>query len=163
MLLIAAHTALGRQIGGRDVGKGSVLYLAGENPVDVQMRWIAMAQQYDFDLDEIDVHFVPGVFKISEMMEHLRSEVAAIGGVNVVLIDTSSAYFEGDNENDKKQAGDWARLLRSLTELPGGPCVIVAWHHRHAAAGYCHQHFWVGGLSQRNGREPDGAKQRRLR
>jgi hypothetical protein len=44
-LLIAACVALGRKLGVLEVEKGRVLILAGENPVDVQMRWIAMAQQ----------------------------------------------------------------------------------------------------------------------
>jgi len=128
MLLLAASVALGRPIGDRNVEKGRALYLAGENPADVQMRWIAMAQQYDFEIDEIDVNFIPGVFKISEAMEQLHDEVEAIGGITSVLVDTSSAYNEGDDENNNKQAGDHARFLRGLTELPGGPCVIVACH-----------------------------------
>jgi RecA-family ATPase len=96
MLLLAASVALGRPIGDRNVEKGRALYLAGENPADVQMRWIAMAQQYDFEIDEIDVNFIPGVFKISEAMEQLHDEVEAIGGITSVLVDTSSAYNEGD-------------------------------------------------------------------
>jgi hypothetical protein len=47
MLLLAAHVALGRNISPQhEVEKGRVLYLAGENPTDCQMRWIAMAQQF---------------------------------------------------------------------------------------------------------------------
>lgn len=42
-LLFAACVALGRTIDGREFCKGRVLYLAGENPIDVQMRWIAMS------------------------------------------------------------------------------------------------------------------------
>jgi RecA-family ATPase len=56
-LNIAASVALGRSIGGHDVERGRVLYFAGENPTDVQMRWIAMAQQMNFDVNDIDVHF----------------------------------------------------------------------------------------------------------
>jgi hypothetical protein len=48
--------------------------------------------------------------------------------VSLVLVDTSSAYFEGEDENHNKQAGDHARLLRDLTQLPGGPCAVVACH-----------------------------------
>ena len=63
LLLISAHAALGRPIGDRGVQRVTVIYFAGENPVDVRMRWIAMAQQMDFDVDTINVHFIPGVFK----------------------------------------------------------------------------------------------------
>jgi len=128
MLLLAALIALGRPIGDRAVEKGRVLYFAGENADDVRMRWIAMAQQMDFDIDAIDVYFVPGVFKLSEMADRISAEIARIGEITTLLIDTSAAYFEGDNENDNKQAGDHARRMRDLTKVLGDPCVIVACH-----------------------------------
>jgi hypothetical protein len=55
-------------------------------------------------------------------------EVAAIGGVGAIMVDTSAAFFEGDAENDNPQIGDHARMLRRLIELPGGPVVIVGCH-----------------------------------
>ena len=128
VLLFAAHVALGRSIGDRNVERGTVLFLSGENPDDVRMRWIAMAEQIDFDIDKVDVCFIPGTFKISEMKSLIHAEVAALGEIAFVVVDTSAAYFEGEDENDNKQAGDHGRLLRSLTELPGGPCVLVACH-----------------------------------
>ena len=129
MLALAAHVALGRNISPmHEVEKGRVLYLAGENPVDVQMRVMAMAQQYDFKPDDVEVWFVPGAFRISEMRDYLEGEIEAIGGVQLVLVDTSSAFFEGEEENSNTQAGAHARLLRGLTDLPGAPCVVVATH-----------------------------------
>ena len=89
-----------RKLGEREVERGWVLYLAGENPDDIRMRWIAMSQQMEFDHDTIDVHFVPGKFKISEMYERIRDEIPAIGEVTLIIVDTSAAYFEGDSEND---------------------------------------------------------------
>ena len=128
MLLLAALIALGTAIGDRTVEKGRVLYLAGENADDVRMRWIAMAQQMDFDIDAIDVYFIAGVFKLSEMADRISAEIAKIGEITTLLIDTSAAYFEGDNENDNKQHGDHARRMRELTKVPGHPSVIVACH-----------------------------------
>jgi hypothetical protein len=127
-LLFAAFIALGRIIDGREFCKGRVLYLAGENPVDVQMRWIAMSQQLDFDYDTIDVHFSPGVFQISEMERHISEEVGRLGGVSLVIIDTTAAYFEGDDENNNVQAGAYARMQRKLVNLPGGPTVLALCH-----------------------------------
>jgi hypothetical protein len=43
-LLFAAHIALGKELGGREVEKGKVLYFAGENPDDVRSRWIKQRQ-----------------------------------------------------------------------------------------------------------------------
>jgi hypothetical protein len=128
MLRLSAHVALGQPLGDREVEQGRVLDFAGENPTDVRMRWIALAQQMDFDINAIDVHFIPGTFKISELRERIQAEAEQVGDFALVIIDTSAAYFEGDDENNAKQAGVHARLLRGLTELPGGPCVIVACH-----------------------------------
>jgi hypothetical protein len=128
LLLIAAHVAEVIKIIDREVEKGRVLYFAGENADDVRMRWIAFAQQIGFDIDTIDVHFIPGTFKISAMQDRIRREIEQTGDVALIIVDTSAAYFEGDDENDNKQAGDHARRLRTLTTMPGAPCVVAACH-----------------------------------
>jgi hypothetical protein len=128
LLLISASVALGRPIGEYQVGKGRVLYLAGENPDDVRMRWLAMADSMQFDPAQIDVHFLPGVFRLSEIAGRVRAEIEAIGPVAMVVVDTSAAYFEGDQENDNVQMGAHARRMRSLVRLPGEPSVVVACH-----------------------------------
>ena len=51
---------LGIKFAGRETKKSRVLYLAAENPIDVQMRWMALAQQMDFVAHEIEVFFVEG-------------------------------------------------------------------------------------------------------
>jgi hypothetical protein len=126
-LLIAVHVALGRPLAGRDVEQGRVLMFAGENPTDVRQRWIAMSQQMDFDADTIDVNFIPGRFKISALIDRIRAEVAALGGVSLLIIDTSAAYFEGDDENSNVQLGRHASQMREL-RLPGGPTTIINCH-----------------------------------
>jgi hypothetical protein len=128
ILLIAASVALDRPIGGYQVQKGRVLYLAGENPDDIRMRWIAMAQCMDFDVDSIDVHFISGTFKISAMMARIEQEAKKAGPFSFVIVDTSAAFYEGDDENSNAQQGVHARRLRALVNLTGGPCVIVACH-----------------------------------
>ena len=127
-LLFAALVALHRTMDGREFAPGRVLYLAGENSVDVQMRWIAMSEQLGFDVDTIDVYFIPGVFTVSEMQSFIAEKVEALGGVVLVVIDTSAAYFEGDDENNNIQAGKYARMQRKLVELPGGPTVLALCH-----------------------------------
>jgi hypothetical protein len=128
LLLISALVGEGRKLGDREVETGRVLYLAGENADDVRMRWIAMAQQLGFDIDDIDVHFIPGVFRFSQMIERVRTEIARIGDVTLIIIDTSAAFFEGDNENDNAQMGSHARRQRAFTGMPGQPCVVTACH-----------------------------------
>jgi RecA-family ATPase len=128
LLLISALAALGQPLGSREVKKGRVLYFAGENPDDVGMRWIGAAHHMGFDPAAIDVHFVPGTFDIASLIAEVDSAVAAIGGVDLVIIDTSAAYFNGTDENSNVDMGKHARNLRTLTTLPGAPCVLVACH-----------------------------------
>src|SRR5207247_291335 len=127
-LLFAACVALGLPIGPLQTEKGRVLFFAGENPDDIRARWIALAQQMCFDIETIDVHFIPGKFKISQLIKRIRGEVEALGGVEFLIIDTSAAYFETDNENDTMQMLHHAHRLRGLVNLPGGPCVLANCH-----------------------------------
>jgi AAA domain len=130
LLFIAACIgAVERDIGEYIVKRGRVLYFAGENPDDVRMRWIAMADEMGFVLDKAQVYFIPGRFKISEMRTQIMNDMQALGGAfNLVIIDTSAAYFEGDDENNNKQMGEHAARIRSLIELPGRPCIVTACH-----------------------------------
>jgi len=127
-LSLAAYIAVGRRLGNLEVDKGRVLIFAGENPVDAKMRWIAMAQQMEFDVEDVDVYFIEGVFKISENIDAIRREVEALGGVDLIIVDSSAAFFEGDDENNNAQQGSHARMLRELTTVKGGPCVLVLCH-----------------------------------
>ena len=127
-LLFTAHIALDRMLGKLEVTRGRGLYFAGENADDVRMRWIAMAQHLDFDINTIPVDFIPGVFKISQLAGRIAQEVNERGEVALVVIDTSAAYFEGDDENNNAQQGAHARRLRSLVNLLGGPCVLALTH-----------------------------------
>ena len=128
LLLIAALTMLGKPLGDREVEKGRVVYFAGENPDDVRMRWIAMAHYLDFDPDAVDVHFIAGTFGVAEMFERIKADVEKIGDVDMIVVDTSAAYFHGDDENSNSQLGAHARNLRMLTTLPGKPVVYAACH-----------------------------------
>ena len=99
-LVLAAHIALGRPLGGAEVTQGRVLYLAGENSDDLRMRWIAMSEHEQFDSNNIDVHFLDARISISKSLKRLTAKVEELGGVSLIIIDTSAAYFEGKDEND---------------------------------------------------------------
>ena len=129
-LRLAASIASGIKFAGRETKKRRVLYLAAENPTDVRMRWIALAQQMDFVVDEIEVFFVEGVFKLSEAAECLEEEAKKLGGdFGLVVIDTGPVFYEGDDENNRTQQGRHAVTLRELiTVVPGKPAVVVTCH-----------------------------------
>lgn len=128
LLLIASLTAEGGEMSGREVAKGRVVYFAGENPDDVTMRWIGMAHEMGFSLDDIDVHFIKDRFNVPEALAAIRSQIDDLGGADLVVVDTSAAYFQGTDENGNTELGKHARDLRMLTMLPGRPCVMVACH-----------------------------------
>jgi len=129
-LRLAASVALGVVFAGRETKRRRVLYLAAENPDDVRMRWIALSQYMVFDVEEIEVFFVEGVFKISQAKDRLKEEAAKLGGdFGMVIIDTGPVFYEGDEENNRTQQGRHAEMLRELISvIPGKPAVIANCH-----------------------------------
>ena len=111
------------------VEKGRVLYFVGENPDDIRMRVIgadSLRTDAHPELDEL--YFIVGQVEIEKNFNEIRDGVAALGGVDLVIVDTSAAYFLGDEELSNTQMGGHARMLRKLTELPGNPCGLVLCH-----------------------------------
>lgn len=115
-------------LGTHRVEKGQVAYLVGENPDDIRMRVIGADSFRNDDPLADRIVFIPGVFNIAEMFQQLNAELAAQGKFDLVIVDTSAAYFLGNEELSNTQMGAHARMLRSLTTLPGGPCVLVLCH-----------------------------------
>ena len=104
------------------VEPGRVIYMIGENADDVRMRCMGSTNA------PVNLHWLVGVEDLDGMVERLEIEVRALGGVDLIIVDTSAAYFFGEDENQNKQMGDHARRLRRLTLLPGAPCVLVLCH-----------------------------------
>jgi hypothetical protein len=129
-LLIAAYVALGLTLSGREVEKGKVLYFAGENPDDVRSRWIMLCEELNQNSDDMDVVFLPGTPKITDKIIHraIENEACDFGQFSLLIVDTSAAYFDGEDENDNTQLGNHARALRTYVETPGGPTVLVTCH-----------------------------------
>jgi hypothetical protein len=127
-LRLLAHAALGQSLGGLEVEKCRALMLVGENADDVRARWIALGEQMGFFPEDIDVHFIPGTFSIPNFTAKLNAMAERVGGFGLVIVDTSAAYFDGDEENSNTQLGDHARALRALTTMKGNPCVVVNCH-----------------------------------
>ncbi len=130
--LVGGHVGIsnGKKVmDGREVERGRVVYFAGENPDDIRMRWIAMADYFGFSFDSVDVHFVLGRVSLNGDIDRIRAKVHEIGGAQLVIVDTAIAYFEGDDENSNAQMSSYAReYLRPLTTLTGRPCVVVNCH-----------------------------------
>ena len=130
-LLVAMHVARGLPLAGRDIEKGKVLFLAGENPDDVRMRWIKLCEEHNVDPAEVDVVWHPGSLTLSDkdLRARIEAETEQHGPFALVIIDTSAAFFEGDDENSNTQLGNHARTMRSyIGTVSGGPTILVTTH-----------------------------------
>src|SRR3990167_3835769 len=88
-----------------------------------------MAQHCGFEIGSTNVHFVSGAPRLSEIAERITTEATAGGhDLALVVVDTSAATFEGDDENSNVHAIEHAKRMRSLTLLRGGPTVLVLTH-----------------------------------
>ena len=129
-LRVAAHVAFGLPLSGRPVKQGRVLFLAGENPDDVCMRWIKLAEEMGVDVNTDRIIWLGARLPLSNKTtrRQIDAEVASLGEVALVVADTSAAFFEGDEENSNVQLGNHARMLRTFVDTPGGPTVLVTSH-----------------------------------
>jgi len=116
------------RFGPHAVEKGKVVYFVGENPDDVRCRTIGADSKRSDDPTQDRIHYIEGVFDIAGLQKRLVEEIDKIGGADFVIVDTSAAYFLKDDENSNPQMGEHARMLRSLTKLPGEPCILVLCH-----------------------------------
>lgn len=125
---LIASQDINAMLGRHRVAKGRVVYFVGENPDDVRMRIIGADTMRGDDPMRDDIFFMPGQFNIAEMRGYLVQQFNHLGGVNLIIVDTSAAYFLGRDEIDNVAMGAHARMLRTLTELPGGPTVLALCH-----------------------------------
>jgi AAA domain len=119
-------------LGNKKVEKGRVIYFVGENPDDVRMRVIGsdwQRRRRGENPERDNLWFAPGrELTMAEIKTMLDDDAAANGPPALIVIDTSAAYFLGQDENSNPQLGEHARSMRLLTTLAGGPCVIVLCH-----------------------------------
>jgi DNA-binding PadR family transcriptional regulator len=127
-LRIAFHVALGLPLAGREVEKGRVLFFAGENPDDVRSRWIKQCEEMGYDPKDIDVFFMPFTIDLEKFRKQINAETVEHGPFSLLIVDTSAAYYTGNDENDNVALGNHARMLRTFVNLPGGPTILVTCH-----------------------------------
>lgn len=119
----------GLKFAGQDVERGRVAVFCGENPDDYNAHLIATMQQLGLepaDLDDLLV--IPGRMDLAAGMDWLERKVEEFGELTAVFVDTSAAYFMGDDDNGNVQMYKHAAMLRALTRLPGNPTVFVLCH-----------------------------------
>lgn len=128
--IIALAVATGRKdILGRSVHKGRVVYLAFENPTDIRMRLMIAAFALGIDINKIDdaILIIDARHKPEDILLALQKEFTT-EPLSLIIIDTLQAAFDGNDSNDATQTGEFIRRLRSLTQIFGNPAVLVAAH-----------------------------------
>ena len=126
ILNLAASIGTGKSFAGCETVPGRVGYFAAENPNDVQARWIGMQDTMGFT--EAAVWFCQETIDLQTSFDRISAEAEAAGGFDLIVVDTSQAFFRGDDENSNAQAVTHAKAMRRLTRLPGNPCVIILTH-----------------------------------
>ena len=126
ILTLAACVGNARNFAGAETMPGRVGYFAAENPNDIQARWIGMTEA--MGLDDPNVWFCPHTINLSTSYDQISAEVEAAGGFDLIVVDTSQAFFLGEDENSNTQMVTHAKGMRRLTTLPGNPCVVILTH-----------------------------------
>lgn len=135
-LVMALAVAAGKPFAGMAVGQGNVLILCGENQDGFRLRMKATMESLGMTMADIrsTVFVLPKAGSLILLLEQIKKDVEAMGNLSLVLVDTSVAFFSGDNENDNNQAYVHATALRELSLLPGKPAVLVNCHPASGAA-----------------------------
>jgi hypothetical protein len=116
---IASNRKRRRKLGIHQVEHVRVVYIACENATDVRERLMAMKTNMGFKRDDLDLLVIDKVFDLQKNLPRIRKEVEAFGGnVGLVVIDTSAAMFQGEDENSTTQMLEHAKTQRKLCELP---------------------------------------------
>lgn len=138
MLTVALHAATGRALGGHQVERCRVLYLCGENPADVKLRAIAIAQHFAISADELNaqVYFTrrPFAIDVDEDRERFIEDAQASGSFGLVIIDTGPAHSAAEEENDNREMHRLAMAMRDLMEPLGMPATVALMHPTKEAA-----------------------------
>src|SRR5213594_1401980 len=126
--------AQGLKFGKEPVPLGRVLILAGENPEDHLMRLVLAQHKYGLSDEVLErIHVLRHAFPMLHHADEVVAMAADFGLFDLVFVETSAAYFHGDDDNHNIQMREHAVACRSLIRIPGNPCVVVAAHPKISA------------------------------
>lgn len=119
----------GRKVSNLETEVGNVLILAGENPEDLKSRMIGMMKTFNLTPGQLP-YVLPRNFPMDEAASvQLASDIEHLGVPLAMIIgDTASSFFPGDDENNNVQAGQYARTARTLAAVTGNPAIVLLAH-----------------------------------
>jgi hypothetical protein len=131
-LLMSLKFAQGKPLHGNLTMKSRVLYLCGENPDDVRLRFERMLQEEQISPADIgdSICFTRRPFAIDSATQRQSfiDDVSAFGRFDVCVIDTGHAHSDAEEENDNRAAHDLGQCMRDLGSAIGNPCILALMH-----------------------------------
>ena len=136
---LAHAVAMGREVFGRRVRQGVVLYVAAEDGAGMKLRVTALRQHGDtgdFLVVADPVDLMGDGETDTPHLDELRDVARRLGAI-LVVVDTLAAAFPGLDENDGRSMGRVVKVLRELgapAPASGGlpawaGAAVVAVHH----------------------------------
>jgi hypothetical protein len=78
--------------------------------------------------DCLQIWVMRGAYNLKANLEATVAAIDELGEVALILVDTSTAYREDQDEDDNALSKQWAQALRWLLNLASSPTVIAATH-----------------------------------
>ena len=126
---LARMIALGEDLDGEPISKQRVLYMSGENSEDDKTRVAIDLFKRGMDPSDVDIDWIGGAFSLSNRMPELVSRMEnANRPYGVVIIDSSTAYFLGEDENSNTEMHGYYQKFRTLANLTYNPTIFVLAH-----------------------------------
>lgn len=125
MLDLAFHVHNGVKWRDKDVMQGDVMYIAAEAGRGIKKRIHAVRQLHPDWRAPFVADIAPDLASTISL-EAVRDAALAVGSPAIVIIDTMSASFEGDDSSQQ----DIAKMMRNLKTLSDAlECLVVFVHH----------------------------------
>lgn len=124
----ALAVSCGDPIGSVPVKRGRVLYLSGENDEDQKARVLANASEFGLAPEHGYFTVLSGADAIGILKDEIPRETTSLGKIDLVIVDTSIAYFGGGDENGNIDMKRHASMFRDLSVNLGGATVLILCH-----------------------------------
>jgi len=125
---LGLSVASANSFAGLETRKSRVLYLSGENDEDQKARVISTMSEFGFAPEDDHFTVLAGAEAIGILKDEIPVETAALGKIGLVIVDTSIAYFGGEDENGSVDMKAHASMFRELSVNLGGATVLILCH-----------------------------------
>jgi hypothetical protein len=124
---MALSVATGRPWHGREVRKGSVVYLAAEGQAGMKGRVAAWRQSHGKGYPKPDMKLILQHVNIVQQLSELKDLLSTVTGISLIVIDTLARTFGGGDENSTRDMNTFVAAIDQLREATGA-CILVVHH-----------------------------------